>query len=159
VPPKPIACSIENTVAFGVDLLVRAILQYFGFLADLSQWANQSCGVCPLITLDRFWQASKLEIIWNYGYASGGLGGVQVGQTAKARSGYRVQSLHMGRDRQYKPILIKYPLPRLVKTARPMGRSDGWPREEPDDEDDAPKDDDDHNEEDDENDEDDGYSE
>jgi len=43
-----------------------------------------------------------------YGYASGGPGGFQVGQTAKARSGYRVQSLHVGRNRQRKSILIEY---------------------------------------------------
>jgi hypothetical protein len=49
-------------MAFGADLLVRAILQYFGFLADLSQWVNLA--ECPLITLDRFWQASKSGIIW-----------------------------------------------------------------------------------------------
>jgi hypothetical protein len=65
----------------------------------------------------------------------------------------------MGRDRQCKSILVEYPLPRLVKTVRFMGRSDEWPREEPDDDEDEPKDDDDNNEEDDENDEDDGYSE
>jgi hypothetical protein len=58
-------CSIENTVAFGVDLLVRAILQYFGFLADLSQWANQSCGVCPHIRplLAGFQTRDYLEVI------------------------------------------------------------------------------------------------
>jgi hypothetical protein len=44
----------------------------------------------------------------------------------------------MGRDRQCKPILIECPLPRLVKTARPMGCSDEWPKEEPDGEEDEP---------------------
>ena len=52
----------------------------------------------------------------------------------------------MGRDRQRTPILIECPLPRLVKTAFPMGCSDKWPREEPDGDEDEPDQKDDDNE-------------
>ena len=66
----------------------------------------------------------------------------------------------MGRDRQCKSILVEYPLPRLVKTVRFMGRSDEWPREEPDDEEDEQDEGDDDNKEDeDDEDDDEGYSE
>jgi hypothetical protein len=69
-----------------------------------------------LITLDRFWQASIM--------------GTHLAVRAASKSvklqrpaGATVQSLHMGRDRQCTSILIECPLPKLVKTARPMGRS------------------------------------
>ncbi len=42
----------------------------------------------------------------------------KVGQTAKARSGYRVQSLHKGRDRQCRTYLIDCRPTRVVKSAR-----------------------------------------
>jgi hypothetical protein len=45
-------------------------------------------------------------------------GSFQVGQTAKARSGYRVQSLRKGRDRQCRTYLIQYPPSPVVKIAR-----------------------------------------
>lgn len=43
----------------------------------------------------------------SYVCAPGGRDSFQVGQTAKARSGYRVHSLHIGRDRQCRFIVIE----------------------------------------------------
>ena len=47
-------------------------------------------------------------------------GQLPIGQTAKARSGYRVQSLRMGRDRQCKTYPIHVAPSQLVKIAPPF---------------------------------------
>jgi hypothetical protein len=47
-------------------------------------------------------------------------GQLPIGQTAKARSGYRVQSLRKGRDRQCKTNLIHATSAELVKIAHPF---------------------------------------
>jgi hypothetical protein len=45
-------------------------------------------------------------------------GKLPIGQTAKARSGYRVQSLQSGRDRQYEINPISNPLAEMVRIDR-----------------------------------------
>jgi hypothetical protein len=54
--------------------------------------------------------------------ASGGRDSFQVGQTAKARSGYRVQSLRNGRDRQYGTYLTDTRPRRVVTMAQVQDR-------------------------------------
>ena len=65
---------------------------------------------------------SQIRIIWTPCCVarSGGRGSFQVGQTAKARSGCRVQSLRKGRDRQvqrHNLVLSKFSLPKIVRIA------------------------------------------
>ena len=66
--------------------------------------------------------------------ASGGRGSLQGGQTAKACSGGRVQSLRKGCDCQAEPILNKFPLPKMVRIAllrKPAGRAHSNPKNAP----------------------------
>jgi hypothetical protein len=60
----------------------------------------------------------------SYRCASGGRGSFQVGQTAKARSGYRVQSLRKGLDRQCRTYVNKDPPLKVVTIARLMDATD-----------------------------------
>jgi hypothetical protein len=52
-------------------------------------------------------------------------GQLPIGQTAKARSGYRVQSLLMGRDRQCRTYPILAMSSELVKIAPPFYTAGG----------------------------------
>ena len=53
-------------------------------------------------------------------------GQLPIGQTAKARSGYRVQSLRKGRDRQCRTHPINAVSPELVKIALPFYSAGGF---------------------------------
>jgi hypothetical protein len=52
-------------------------------------------------------------------------GQLPIGQTAKARSGYRVQSLHKGRDRQCRTNPIHAVSAGLVRIAHPLYTAEG----------------------------------
>lgn len=62
----------------------------------------------------------------SYVCSSGGRDSFQVGQTAKARSGYRVQSLRKGRDRQCRTHVNEDPPFRVVTIARIMDATDAF---------------------------------